>query len=141
MLTVQSQSNGWASSDFSDMKVTVTALGGKGNYWVSHSAADYYYHSPTYSIVFKDLTFGRPVLDGVKPHIDAGIYHAVWEGESKWPGNLPLYKSVLDLSKEKGFLKGQPAIFVSITLKLTYNNINYEYTILENYGRLFKDTN
>lgn len=140
-LTVQSESNGWTSSDFSDMKVTVTALGGKGNYWVSHSAADYYYHSPTYSIVFKDLTFGRPVLDGVKPHIDAGIYHAVWEGESKWPGNLPLYKSVLDLSKEKGFLKGQPAIFVSITLKLTYNNINYEYTILENYGRLFKDTN
>ena len=140
-LTVQSESENWHYSDFRDMKVKVTALGGKGNYWVSHSDDDYYYHSPTYSIVFKDLTFGRPNLEGVKPHIDAGIYHAVWEGDSRWPSNLPLYKSVLDLSKEKDYLKGQPIIFVSVTLKFTYNEINYEYTILENYGRLFKDTN
>lgn len=138
-LTVQSEAKNWHYSDFKDMKVTVTALGGKGNYWVSHS--DYRYDSPTYSIVFEDLTFARPSLEDVKPHIDAGIYHAVWEGENKWPNNLPLYKSVLDLSKEKGFLKGQPTIFVSITLKFTYNKINYEYTILENNNNLFKDTN
>ena len=138
-LTVQSESENWHYSDFRDMKITVTALGGKGNYWVSHS--DYRYDSPTYSIVFEDLTFARPSLEDVKPHIDAGIYHAVWEGDSRWPSNLPLYKSVLDLSKEKGFLKGQPTIFVSITLKFTYNKINYEYTILENNKNLFKDTN
>lgn len=139
-LTVQSESQNWHYSDFGDMKVTVTALGGKGNYWVSKS--DYSYDSPSYSIVFKDLTFARPELSGVSPQIDAGIYYNEnWTGTSKWPSNLPLYKSVLDLSKVKSFLRGQPAIFVSITLKLTYNNINYEYTILENYGRLFKDTN
>ncbi len=137
-LTVQSEANNWYYSDFKDMKVTVTAKGGKGNYWVSHS--DYYYDSPTYSIVFKDLTFGRPVLDGVKPHIDAGIYYAEWTGENRWPNNLSLYKSVLDLSKESSFLFGQPTIFVSITLKFTYADNNYEYTILENHGRLFKDT-
>ena len=140
-LTVQSETNSWKWATFENMKITVTALGGKGNYWVSHSDDDYYYHSPTYSIVFKDLTFGRPNLEGVKPHIDAGIYHAVWEGDSRWPSNLPLYKSVLDLSKEKDYLKGQPIIFVSVTLKFTYNEINYEYTILENNGKLFKDTN
>ncbi len=138
-LTVQSESQNWHYSDFGDMKVTVTALGGKGNYWVSKS--DYSYDSPSYSIVFKDLTFARPELSGVSPQIDAGIYHAVWEGESKWPSNLPLYKSVLDLSKVKSFLRGQPAIFVSITLKFSYNDINYEYTILENNKNLFKDTN
>lgn len=137
-LTVQSEANSWYYSDFRDMKVTVTAKGGKGNYWVSHS--DYYYDSPTYSIVFKDLTFARPVLDGVKPHIDAGIYYEEWTGENRWPGNLPLYKSVLDLSKESSFLFGQPSIFVSITLKFTYDDNNYEYTILENHGNLFKDT-
>ena len=137
-LTVQSEPNDWYYSDFKDMKVTVTAKGGKGNYWVSHSS--YYYDSPTYSIVFKDLTFARPKLDGVKPRIDAGLYYAEWEGENRWPSNLPLYKSVLDLSKESGFLSGQPSIFVSITLKFSYNGNNYEYTILENYGNLFKDT-
>ena len=137
-LTVQSEPNNWYYSDFKDMKVTVTAKGGKGNYWVSHSS--YYYDSPTYSIVFKDLTFARPKLDGVKPRIDAGLYYAEWEGENRWPSNLPLYKSVLDLSKESSFLSGQPSIFVSITLKFSYNGNNYEYTILENYGNLFKDT-
>lgn len=138
-LTVQSETQNWHYSDFGDMKVTVTALGGKGNYWVSQS--DYRYDSPTYSIVFEDLTFARPELPGITPHIDAGVYHAEWKGENKWPSNLPLYKSVLDLGVVKSFLKGQPEIFVSVTLKFTYNEINYEYTFLENYGRLFKDTN
>ena len=137
-LTVQSEANNWYYSDFRDMKVSVTAVGGKGNYWVSQSG--YSYDSPTYSIVFEGLTFARPALDGVKTRIDAGIYYAEWEGVSTWPSNLPLYKSVLDLSKAKSFISGQPKIFVSITLKFTYNNTNYEYTILENYGNLFKDT-
>ena len=137
-LTVQSEAYGWYYSDFHDMAVTVTAIGGKGNYWVSHSG--YYYDSPTYSIVFKDLTFARPKLDGVKPHIDAGLYYGEWTGQNRWPSNLPLYKSVLDLSKESCFLFGQPSIFVSITLKFNYNGNDFEYTILENYGNLFKDT-
>ncbi len=139
-LTVQAEQANWYYSDFKDIGVKVKAVGGKGNYWVSHS--DYYYDSQSYSVVFDDLTFAYPILPGVSTRIDAGIYNnGAWSGTSHWPGNLPLIKSVLDLSVEKNFLKGQQMIFVSATLKFQYEGINYEYTVLENGNRLFKDTN
>ena len=88
------------------------------------------------------MTFAYPILPGVSTRIDAGIYNnGAWNGTAHWPGNLPLIKSVLDLSVEKNFLKGQQMIFVSATLKFQYEGINYEYTVLENGNRLFKDTN
>ncbi|MCR4953059.1 MAG: CotH kinase family protein [Treponema sp.] len=139
-LTVQAESYSWYYSNFSDVSVYVEAVGGKGNYWIDYS--NYHYDSPSYSVVFDDFVFARPQLDGVTPHIDGAIYYNDdWNGESRWPNNLPLNNSTVDLSSEKEFLFGQTTIFVSLSLKFRYEGIDYEYTFLENYGNLFIDTN
>ncbi len=138
---MQSEQYNWFWKGFDkETKVTVKAVGGLGNYWISCS--DFAYHSPSYSIVFTDLTFGRPKINESNSRFDGAIYYNdQWQGTAYWPGNIPLVKSVLDLSSERAHLKGQKTIFVRITYKFVYEGIEYQTYVMENYGRLFEDTN
>ena len=138
---MQSEQYNWNWKGFeNETKVTVTAVGGLGNYWISCS--DYSYHSPSYSIVLSDLTFGRPDINVNNSRFDGAIYYNdKWTGTAYWPGNIPLVKSVLDLSSERAHLKGQQTIFIRITYKFVYDGTEYQQYLMENYGRLFRDTN
>ena len=120
---------GWADSSRSELKTT--ALGGLGNYRVTYS--DYRYDGPSYSLVFDDLSYTRPQLEGISTRVDASICsEGVWGPNQIYPGNIKFTNSTADLSPAAIFIGNHKRIHIVLTLKFKHNNIDYEYTIFEN---------
>jgi hypothetical protein len=112
-------------------KLYVEALGGLGNYRVTYS--DYRYDSPSYSLVFDGLTYVRPALNGVDTRVDASICdNGEWSGNTSYPSNIPFVNSTADLSSANVFLYKKERLFIVLTLKFTYDDNDYEYTIFQN---------
>ncbi len=121
--------SGWADS--SSFNLVTTALGGLGNYRVTYS--DYRYDDPSISLVFDDLTFIRPQIAGLSAKIDGTLCsEGVWGNDRVYPGDIKFKNSTADLSPAAAFIRTHKRIHVVLTLKLTYDKVNYEYTILEN---------
>lgn len=145
-LSLQSSKNNWYYVDARNegISVLVKAKGGDGNYRITNSG--YYYDSSSYSIVFSELKFIYPEVEYENKVIKGTICNnGEWSEPRQYPYGLTinnsLTSSALSLKSQENFLRGKKKIFVVIDECFTYKNINYEYTIVANYGNLFEDTN
>ena len=107
------------------------ALGGLGNYRVTYDKWDY--DSPSYSITLEGLVYEHPLIEEEKLRVEAAIYDdGVWSGRSSYPGSIPFVNSTADLGSASSFLYKKDRLFIVLTLKFSYNENDYEFTVFEN---------
>lgn len=136
----------WANwESFEKYAVWGFAIGGLGNFRITHS--DYEYHSPSDSVILNDLTITMPASLASQTSLNdliikGNIYDdGEWHGNSIWSDGFKLVKSALDLSRVSTFLLQKQKIFVDLSYAFNYEEQDYNEEFLRNQGHYFVNTN